>query len=192
MALRPACERSPGASAAWQTKSASTARSPLRWQFQQLCRFNPKHACKLANDLKARIARTFFKPAHVAAIHLGFISQIFLGQPPGMPQSAQIGSKDLAQIHAPGQSRCRLLTHRFKPTKITAEVDSTLVTARRRCSQASIRAPSPLSDCQCPDRRTRPRFSQPTERRYLIQSGRASERFSFGHASNSSFRTLIA
>src|ERR1700757_593235 len=37
-----------------------------------------------------------------------------------MPEPAEIGSKDLTQIHAPSQATCWLLTHRFKPTKIPA------------------------------------------------------------------------
>jgi hypothetical protein len=38
-----------------------------------------------------------------------------------MAESTEISSEDLAQIHAPSQAVCRLLTHRFKPTKMDGE-----------------------------------------------------------------------
>jgi DnaJ domain len=35
-----------------------------------------------------------------------------------MAKAAEVGGKDLAQVHAPSQTCCRLLTHRFKQTKL--------------------------------------------------------------------------
>jgi hypothetical protein len=39
--------------------------------------------------------------AHLRAVHLCLIGRVLLRLPLGMAQPAQIGSKDLTQIHAP-------------------------------------------------------------------------------------------
>jgi hypothetical protein len=52
-------------------------------------------------------------------------------------EPAKIG-KDLAQVHAPSQAACWLLTHRFKPTKIAIlGVESALLGAKEMISDFS-------------------------------------------------------
>ena len=75
--------------------------SLFRWQFQQFGRLDLKHGRELADDLQAGIAGAFFKLAHVAAVYVCLKGQFLLGQPFGVAEAAQIGGKDLAQIHAP-------------------------------------------------------------------------------------------
>src|SRR5262249_48598736 len=72
----------------------------------------------LANDLQPRVTPPFFQLAHVAAVHVCLVGQVLLGETLGVSEAPEISRKDLAQVHAPSQACCCLLTHRFKPTKI--------------------------------------------------------------------------
>jgi hypothetical protein len=54
-----------------------------------------------------------------------------------MTEPAQVGSEDLAQIHASSQAACRLLTHLFKPTKIIFRI-GTVRTPKEPISDAMI------------------------------------------------------
>ncbi len=98
--------------------SAATC-APWR-QSQQFGRLDLQHGRELLDNFEACIeGAALFKLAEIAPAHLGLIGKVVLRQPFRMAQPTQIGSKDLAQIHAPSEAvRCPPLTRCFKPTKI--------------------------------------------------------------------------
>lgn len=62
--------------------------------------FNSQYRSELSDYLQTSVADALFQLTYVCAVYIGFIREGFLGNSPLMAQSAQIGSKDLAQIHA--------------------------------------------------------------------------------------------
>jgi hypothetical protein len=86
--------------------------------FQEFGRINLENIGQFPDDLEANISRALFQLADVRPVDVRLMGQVLLGQPfcPAVPE--QIASKDLAQIHAPKKTCCRLLTHRFKATKV--------------------------------------------------------------------------
>ena len=101
----------------WSSPSRLANACLLSRQLQQFRRLNVQNSRELADDLKAGIAAAFFELAHVSAVHVRFVRKVFLREAFRMAEPAQIGGKDLAQIHAPSETWCWLLTRRFKQTK---------------------------------------------------------------------------
>jgi hypothetical protein len=66
-----------------------------------------------------------------------------------MAVPAEIGGKNLAQIHAPSQIRCRLLTHRFKSTKIRGLATAAMRAAVATLSGQTSSTVTPLGNGQC-------------------------------------------
>ena len=59
-----------------------------------------QHLGKLPDDFQADIGHGSLDPADVGAIDPSFICQIFLGNTPIVPDTAQIGRESLAEVHA--------------------------------------------------------------------------------------------
>lgn len=63
-------------------------------------RLDSQYRSELSDYLQPSVADALFQFTDVGAVYIGFISEGFLRNTPLMAQAAQIGSKDLAQIHA--------------------------------------------------------------------------------------------
>jgi hypothetical protein len=72
---------------------------------------------KLAKNLEAYVSLTIFQSADISTINASLMRKAFLGKTFFGAYPSQIRCKNPAQIHAPRKTCCRLLTHRFKPTK---------------------------------------------------------------------------
>jgi hypothetical protein len=59
-----------------------------------------QHLGKLPNDFQADIGHGSLDPADVGTIDPSFICQVLLGNPPVVPDAAQIGRESLAEVHA--------------------------------------------------------------------------------------------
>jgi hypothetical protein len=97
---------------------------------QKFGRLDLEHGSKLADYFEADVTATFFQLAHVGPVNAGFIRQAFLRKALRVPQAPEVRSEDLAQIHAPSEKCRRLLTHRFKATKLVTRAWGVIMTRR--------------------------------------------------------------
>lgn len=83
---------------------------------QEFDRIDLQDIGKLADDLQADIGRAFLQLADVAPVDIRLMCQILLGNAFGIPETAEVGSEGLAQVHCDNGRPCRLLTNGFKTT----------------------------------------------------------------------------
>ena len=97
---RPASERSLTA-----FDRPPSSRSPRR-KFQKLRRFNLERFREPLDDLETGIKAALFDLAQITPADASLVRKRILRQPAGVAEAAQIGGKDVSQVHARCETGC--------------------------------------------------------------------------------------
>lgn len=93
----------------------------LRRRLEKFCRLNAQDPTQLDHYFQPNPSIALLHLAHIGPVDLCLKGKVFLRNALLMPNSAQVGSKDLAIVHTDSQRPCRLQTHRFKETLFSSK-----------------------------------------------------------------------